>query len=356
MNIAVIAHLHYPIKQPYAGGLEAHTDLLIRQLIVLGHTVTLYAKSGSLTGSKVVPVFTGNSKGGKSKMLKLAYRYACNHIALHSFDLIFNNSLDGYPFIWHTANMPPMITIFHTPPFWELSDVLMNQEVQDNRRFIAVSELTARQWQPYCKDVINVVPNGIDMKTWKPYLGQPSPKSAVWVGRITPEKGTHIAIEAAQIARIPLTICGKVYDDDYFKRSVKPYIDQGLVKYSGHLNQQDINKLYGGASVALVTPVWEEPFGLVTVEALASGTPVAGLDHGATGSILGTQFGCLAKSDDPQDLAIAINQAILLNRSECADYAHTSYSIEAMVTKYLDLLPQPRYENEAAPLQWQTYP
>ncbi len=356
MNIAVIAHIHYKITQPYAGGLEAHTDLLVRHLTKLGHTVTVYAKAGSKTDAKVVPIFAGNAKSGQNRLLKAAYRYAGNHIARHTYDLIFNNSLDSYPFKWHTPDMPPMITVFHTPPFWELSDVLQEQETQDNRTFIAVSSLTASQWQPFIKQKVTVVPNGVDMDLWQPHLKKPRDTSAVWVGHITPEKGTDIAIKAAIIADISLVLCGKIYDKKYFKNTIKPLLKNPNIHYKGHLNQHDVNTLYGQASVALVTPVWDEPFGFCTVEALASGTPVAGLDHGATAEILDGTYGSLASSDSPEDLAKAIRAGLKLDRRKGAEYAHATFSVTAMVERYLDLIPQTGQKDKDVALVWQTYP
>lgn len=353
MKIAVISHVHYPIRQPYIGGLEAHTDLLVRQLTALGHTVTLYAKAGSKTNGKVIPIFRGNARFGKNRLLRLSYRYACRHIESHPYDLIINNSLDRYPLQWHTPVMPPMITIFHTPAFWEISDVLKTQTQQQNRTYIAVSELTASQWQSFVSDTINVVSNGIDTTLWQPSTKRPAEKMAFWFGRITPEKGLHIAIEAAQIANIPITVCGKIYDKKYYKETIKPLLSKGGVTYLGHINQQAVNRNLQRASVALVTPMWDEPFGLVAVEALASGVPVAALDYGATASILKDTYGVLSDSDDPKDLAKAITASTDIDRKACADYARATYSVETMVNNYLALLPPAAFSEE--PVKWQTY-
>lgn len=341
MNIAVIAHAHFPIKQPYAGGLEAHTDLLVNQLVAMGHAVTLYAKAGSETKARLVSIFDGDAEGGKSSALHKGYERACRDIDSQSYDLVFNNCLDGYPLAWHKADKPPMLTVFHTPPFWELSNILRMQKPQQNRRFIAVSALTASQWQEFCIAPIDVVPNGIDMSKWPSHTEPPKTESAVWSGRITPEKGTEIAIKAAALADVPLILCGPIYDEEYFEASVKPYIDNGSVTYVGPKSQAEVNRYYADASVALVTPMWDEPFGLVAVEALASGVPVAALNHGATADILRYEYGALAQSDSPEDLADAIKKALTIDRGVCARYAHTTYGAAAMVAHYLQLIPRP---------------
>jgi len=339
MKIAVIAHLHYAIKQPYAGGLEAHTDLLVRRLAAIGHDVTLYAKAGTKTTARIIPIFDGDAMGGQNKQIRSAYIEACDHIELQNYDLVFNNSLNSYPFEWHTLDMPPMLTVFHTPPLHELTNVIEVQPTQSNRIFIAVSEFTANQWQKYCASDINIVSNGIDMSNWRPYKAAPKTTSAIWVGRITPEKGLHVAIQAALLADVPLTICGNMYDRAYFADKIEPSIDGRSITYAGHLDQAAVNELYGKSSVALVTPLWDEPFGFVTVEALASGTPVAGLDNGATASIVRDRYGTIATSDSPEDLAAAIKRALKVDRNTCALYAHKNYSVEAMVSGYLGLMP-----------------
>jgi len=353
MKIAVIAHAHFAIKQPYAGGLEAHTDLLVKKLIAHGHDVTLYAKRGTVAPCDVVPIFNGNARGGKNPLLNVAYRVACRKIQFGQYDLVINNSLHPYPLSWHTETMPSMVTIFHTPPLPKMVRELEHGYDQPNRTYIAVSGLTASQWQPHCPATINIVCNGIDMDAWPAHVQATSEQQAIWTGRITPEKGTHVAIEAALKADIPLTIVGSIYDKKYFIKAIKPYIDKGQVEYAGHLDQPAINKLYAESTVALVTPLWDEPFGFVSVEAMASGTPVAALPNGALPSIITPQVGALAADESADALAVAIKQAMTLDRQACASYAAKNYSLDAMVNSYMRLIPD---EAPAVPLQWQTYP
>lgn len=353
MKIAVIAHAYFAVKQPYAGGLEAHTDQLVRQLLNDGHDVTLYAKTGTVADCPVVPMFRGNARRGKSKLYDLGYKFACRRIQLQNYELIINNSLHHYPIAWHSPAMPPMVTILHTPPLPNVITVLSNQLPQANRSYIAVSESTARQWRPYCSDAIAVVPNGIEMNNWRQFSAAPPTPMAVWTGRITPEKGTHVAVQAALKAGLPLTICGSIYDKKYFKTRIAPYIDNVRIKYVGHLDQKAINELYARSSVALVTPLWEEPFGLVAVEALACGVPVAALPNGALPTIINSKVGAIATSNTPEDLQTAIRKALRADRQACITYARTNYSISMMVDGYMNHLPMQQSAGEQ--LQWQTY-
>lgn len=178
-----------------------------------------------------------------------------------------------------------------------------------------------------------MIHNGVSLENWRyrPPRGQ---TGAVWSGRIVPEKGTHLAIESARLAGMSLTIAGPIQNREYFERC---FADAGPeVTYAGHLDSVALAELVGGAEVALVTPCWEEPFGLVAIEALACGTPVAAFARGALPEILDARTGALARSDDARDLAEKMLAARGLARRECRRRAATHFSIDAMTDRYLD--------------------
>jgi glycosyltransferase involved in cell wall biosynthesis len=352
MKIAVIAHAYYAIKEPYVGGLEAHTDQLVAELIRLGHDVTLFAKAGTQTAAQLVTIFRGNAWNGENPLYDHGYRRAMRSIADATYDVIINNGLNYIPLLLHTADMPPMITILHTPPFPKMTNVMQAQMNIENRCYIAVSDFTAQQWQPYCADRIQAIPNGMNLQTWHSNVGNATRKTAAWGGRITPEKGTHVAIQACIQAGIPLKIGGNIYDQNYFTKQVEPLLKNPLIEYVGHLDRAAINRLFAEASVVLVTPLWDEPFGLVAIEAWASGTPVAALPNGAVPSLVRNHVGSLASSDSANDLALAMQRALTANRSSCRLYAEENFSLTAMVRSYLALTPQ-IVNDESLSLVWQ---
>jgi glycosyltransferase involved in cell wall biosynthesis len=177
-----------------------------------------------------------------------------------------------------------------------------------------------------------VIPNGISLETWR-YRRRPRRGGAVWSGRIVPEKGLHLAVEAARGAGMPLTIAGPVQDREYFERCLEGAGSE--IEYVGHLESAALATLVGDAEVALVTPCWEEPFGLVAIEALACGTPVAAFARGALPEILDRRTGALARPGDAGDLARAIAVARALPRSACRRRAERRFSLEAMTDRYL---------------------
>ncbi len=109
-----------------------------------------------------------------------------------------------------------------------------------------------------------------------------------FLGRIAPIKGTHLAIEVAKKSGIPLKIAGEVQPifQDYFDREVKPHIDGKFIEYVGEADLENKNELLGN-SLAMLFPIqWNEPFGLVMIEAMACGTPVLALPGGAVEEVV----------------------------------------------------------------------
>ncbi len=148
-----------------------------------------------------------------------------------------------------------------------------------------------------------------------------------------PEKAPHLAIDAARRAGMPLLLAGPVLDAAYVDREVRPRLGDD-VRHVGHLDQQALCALVGSASVAVVTPDWEEPYGLVAAEAMACGTPVAALDRGAMREVVVEGGGVLADPRDPAALAAAMLAAARLDRDRVRRTAVERCSLERMVDAY----------------------
>ncbi len=344
MKIAILGHLHYPIRQPYAGGLEMHTHMLADELVARGHDVTLYAKGGTKCNAKVVPVLNRRYtfRSYSSKILRefqearvnISVNLAIDLIKVGQFDYVINNSLNVQPYT-RLTNMP-MLTILHTPATLERVNKVIerNWSAPEKHRYVSVSESNAVGWRKLLPSV-GVVPNGIRLNEWKT-LTQPEKNTAVWAGRITPEKGLHIAIKAAQTAGMKLKIAGPISNKKYFKKEIKPLLDDSIT-HVGHLNHAELAAFFASGEVAISSPLWEEPFGLSTVEALAAGTPVAALPHGAMRDIVISKVGSVSRTDDPTDLAEAIATARTKSRRDCQTYTER-YGIEPMVDAYEQIM------------------
>ncbi|MGB3770100.1 MAG: glycosyltransferase [Rhodococcus sp. (in: high G+C Gram-positive bacteria)] len=350
LRIALLGSSRFPIAQPFAGGLEAHVWHLAHALTERGHHVTLFGAEGTSTdvARDVIDVHTFRMSAhartehmGPSWVVHEHHAYLSVMLDLagplgDSFDVIHNHSLHYLPIAMSSMVSAPMLTTLHTPPLaWLESAAAV--PLNPSTGYAAVSEYTAHQWLPVAGPV-PVVPNGIALDRWPVGSGSSggSDDYVVWTGRIVPEKGVDLAIEAARRAGYHLRIAGPASDEDYFRTAVAPRLGDG-VTYEGHLMQKELADLVGGATVALVTPQWDEPYGLVVAEALACGTPVAAFERGGIPEILDESCGRMVPADDVDALAAAIGDAAVLSRSAARSRAESVCSDIRMVDSYLDL-------------------
>ncbi len=338
MRIALIAHLAFPISEPFHGGMESQTHLLARQLVQGGHQVTLFAAAGSdpalnCYSPQMPPTLEWTRREAA------AYAEILEVIRRGDFDVVHNNSLHPLPLLEaHTLGCP-VVTTFHSPPFPELLRGVQAARPRSANLFVAVSHFLAGAWAdhlPACR----VVHNSIAVERWVASEAAVA-ETAIWVGRICPEKGTAPAIRAARMAGFTLEVAGPVYDSVYFAEQVEPLLGADVC-YLGHLDHAGINARAAGAAVGLFTSTWEEPFGLVLPELLACGTPVAGFAGGATGEILDNSCGLLVPKGDEAALAAALHQAAALSRKACRRRAETAFSGERMAAEYVTLYREPR--------------
>jgi glycosyltransferase involved in cell wall biosynthesis len=245
------------------------------------------------------------------------------------FDIVHNNSLHHLPIAMSAMLDVPVLTTLHTPPTAWLESAICASAAPVE--CTAVSRFTAAAWR-HVVDA-TVVHNGVDLDRWQT---GPGGGSAVWTGRLVAEKAPHIAIEAARLAGIPLVLAGPAPDAAYFTREVEPRLG-GDVSYVGHLDHQHLAELLARSAVAVVTPAWEEPFGLVAIEAMACGTPVAALPRGALPEIIDPGTGALAVGDDPTELARAISLALTCDRRAVREHVVRSFSSARMVNGYESL-------------------
>ncbi len=342
LRIAIIASGRFPIAQPFAGGLEAHVWHLTRALAAAGDHVTLFAGAGSDVGTDAEvfstelfePSAAARADGSMPPMNVLADHHAYLSLMLElarrpdRFDVIHNHSLHHLPIAMAPAVRIPMVTTLHTPPTPWLESAMT---IAPLTRCIAVSEHTARSWAHVLGNV-PVVPNGVRLDRWP--VG-PGGGDLVWFGRLVPEKGAHVAIEAARRAGRRLRIAGPVSDPNYFAAMIAPELDDD-VRYVGHLEQSDLARLVGSSAATMVTPLWDEPYGLVVAESMCCGTPVVSFERGGIPEIVGNH-GVLVPRDDVTALAAGAVKAQRVDRGSVRAHARAHCSLETMVERYRNL-------------------
>lgn len=344
MRIGIIAHLKYPISKPFMGGLEAFTYDICQRLLARGHDVLLYACAGSDPILNVRPIlcekdyqpitssqFTSRQLSTEYIATHHAYVELMQDIDRDELDIIFNNSLNYVPIMMSALVNAPMITVLHTPPIFELKNAIRREQDYGRVKYVSVSKTNADNWKAYAP-VCDVIHNGIDLESWE-FYPENEGGYVMWFGRIHPDKGLHLAIEAAKLSGKKLKAAGAISDQHYYETEIIPRLDDSI-ELLGSCDHKKLNELIGNAEAALITPCWDEPFGLVVAESLACGTPVAGIAKGALPYLLNEHTGALCDGNNVHELADCIQAATKLNRAECRQRAEQLFDVEKMVDAY----------------------
>jgi glycosyltransferase involved in cell wall biosynthesis len=345
VKIALLAHLHHPIAEPFQGGIEMHTAIVADELVLRGHDVTLFAKAGSATRAKLAAMLPADFIFGQAKnargqdisneLVDGAAIEAIRLIKSGGFDLVFNNSLGPLPYTELTER--PMITVLHTPPTLERVNAVICQPdwaPGSQHGFVCVSEHTSESWRAMLPQV-ECIPNGIYLDQWRD-SNRAEPDLAVWSARITPEKGLHLAIEAARKAGMRLEFSGPVANRSYYETEVVPLLDKDII-HRGHLDHSQLAAQLSRGQVFVSSSLWAEPFGLALVEAMACGTPVAAFPNGAASEVVDPRGGAIATECSPVALAEAMLVARELDRGVVRASAHR-YDAKIMVDRYEEVM------------------
>jgi len=321
LRIAVLGHVRQPIAEPFAGGMEAHCWQLVSGLEARGHEVVLFASGDSDPRFTIDPVverhydeqYPWAEYRGSPELtahLDAAYLAACRRIAEGGFDVVHNNSLHRFPLERRWTEQTPTVTSLHVPPYDALHH-FVRVSPGPRHHLTVTSGPQASAWfgdRPPAS--VSVLHNGIDPALWG--FTPRGDGEAVWCGRITRTKGPHLAVRAARLAQVRLTLFGPIEDQAYWQSEIAPWLGPDIA-YGGHLPAEQLAPALGRASVSLFTPCWDEPFGLVAAEAMACGLPVAAFDRGAAREVIG-DAGAFAPADDPVALADAIVRAGRIDR------------------------------------------
>ncbi len=343
MRIGIIAHLKHPIAEPFAGGLEMFTHFLAASLRTRGNDVVLFASTHSDAAIGLEPICDETALlacGTDEAEDKAFFREHHAYLALmgilrrSNFDVIHNNSLHYLPVSMADTLPMPMLTTLHTPPFCWLESGVRNGG-ERNINYVPVSRSVRRAWS-HVTPTLDIVSNGIDLNRFSFRAAADCDPYLIWYGRIVPEKGLHLALDAARLAGMRLKFAGPILDSDYHAAEILPRLGPDT-EYLGHLGHAALAARIGAASAFLCTPCWEEPYGLVVAEALACGVPVAAFARGAIPEILDATCGVLARPDDVGSLAKAAIAASRLDRRACRARAERHCDAEVMLDRYEDL-------------------
>ncbi|SHG50587.1 Glycosyltransferase involved in cell wall bisynthesis [Salegentibacter echinorum] len=334
MKIGFICHDAFPIKEPFQGGLEMITALIVQELVERGHDVVSLCLQGSELPGKMVYYEKDLSSGSSNSELEniISVSKSLNEFLLRDFDVVQNHSMHFQAILMGNICPQPFVTTFHTPVFSFINVGLEAISKKINQTFIGVSDFTSKLYEKSLPEVTTIY-NGIDLSNWQ-YNFSNTKNYYSWSGRICKEKGLDKLLQLCVQEKINLKIAGPISEPSYFKEKIEPLLSLEIFEYVGHLKQKELNKLIGTSKAFIFSSVWDEPFGLVIAEALASGVPVIANNLGAAPEIINEKSGCLFNLDDPETFKHALKKVNSVNRRNCRKRAEEFCDHKIMVDKY----------------------
>ena len=231
---------------------------------------------------------------------------------------------------WARGDGVPMVTSQHVPPFGAMRAAVERARDAAGAVLTVTSARQLAAWGAAAGGNMRVVHNGVDTDRWGPAARRTD--RALWYGRITPNKGLVEAARAARDAGAPLDVAGIVEDEAYFREAMA-FARGADVRYHGQLQGDALRDLVAQARAVLVTPMWDEPFGLVAAEALACDVPVIGFDRGALAEVVG-EGGRLVPAGDVAALAATLACDPPIAPGTCRARAVERFSLDAMLAGY----------------------
>lgn len=319
------------------GGPEVVVRHLTDALLALGVSVTLFAPADWQTKAKLVPTLKQSLWNmpdfkKQTEVIRRNYLIASQVAVLNhqeKFDLIHLH-LDKYAYpIAATANRPCVLTL-HNP----IDPTEFRYFSQKGIYTVALTRAQRGNLR-----VSATIGNGIPVNKIKPSFGRG--RYLIFVGRLSARKGVDRAIRLARRAKEKLIIFGRIGNSperqEFYNRKIKPFIDQQQIIYRGETSNQGIMEAMRGAKALLFPIAPPEPFGLVTIEALACGTPVIGTRVAPLPEILANRRAAFLSNNDQQLVRAIKRTDQLFDRRECRRYAEKKFDSLVMARKYVKL-------------------
>ena len=320
-----------PIPPPLYGGIEVVVDRLAVGFQRAGHEVLLYT-----TGDSTCPVPKAwaleESEGQRIGMAVPELRHVMHaYEAIRDFDIVHDHTVFGPVYAEHVTTQPVLTTI-HGPFNAELTDIY--ERIAHRVPIIAISH--AQHAVVPNIPIGRVIHHGVDSSDFP--VGDGGGGYCLFLGRMSPDKGAHRAVIAAKTAGVPLMMIGKMreaWEFEYYEEYVKPELSDE-VQYLGEVPHEEKVALLAGARALLFPIRWNEPFGMVMIEAMACGTPVIAYPEGAAPEVVEHgRTGFLVNSEE--EMADAIGRVDDLDRANCRAAVEGYFSTDRMVAEHVAL-------------------
>jgi len=328
MRIAIVSTPFIRVPPLGYGGTELFCYELAEELDSRGHDVTVFTTGDSVLSCKRRALYHTPVWPPEAADEVNHGAWALAEIARGGFDIAHLNSALALPtarFVYvpivhtiHHRREPSLSRIFasHPDPFYvAISKRQLDLEVPLARSRVIYHGLSPRRYPPSLRE--------------EGYL--------VHIGRYAPEKGTHFAIDVARLSGLPIHLAGRTHPQDraYFTEFVEPRLSLPLVHEHGEADHRRKVELLSGARAIVLPLQWEEPFGLIAIEAMLTGTPVIGFARGSFPEIIDEGVtGFLVDDGDLEGLAHIARSLERFDRARCARRARDRFSIGVMTNAY----------------------
>lgn len=339
MRILLIADPRIPVPPLHYGGAERIVHLYASEFSRLGHAVHLIAGPGSQSYGGRLHLHREPSTSYLSRARRKIQFQFQSLWAANDCDVVYNHGRIDYLEALFKFKCP-ILNRFPNPLSQSQVD-FAEARIIENTCFHCMSENQINSLTIKTPTVI--IPNPIDCSSYSPGLHDDG--YLVFLGRLTRNKGVDIAIDVALQTGKRLVIAGNISNEDggkeFFRDHVEPFLDGDQIRWIGLVDDVQKQSLLSGAEALLFPIRWEEPFGIVMVEALACGCPVIAtrrastpevIDHGLTG------FLCEPKEPYPDAFVEAVKQLHQIDRAVCRLIAEQRFDVRIVTPRILDVL------------------
>jgi len=335
LRIAMLAPPWISVPAPGYGGVESVVSTLTEALVRLGHDVTLFCAPGSVSRATVVTLLEKSHPDEIERSL-----YEVDHVGQafdridlaagdDRFDVIHDHC--GFTGLAMAGRIDtPLVHTLHGP--FTADTAAFYARHGHKATLVGISRAQLASAPPGLGPIASI-PNPIDLRAWP--LQERKGDYLLWIGRMTEEKGPHRAIAAARAVDAPLVLAGVIQPGQqaFFDREVAPHIDGTRVRFVGEIGGPAKQSLFARARGLLMPIRWDEPFGMVMLEALACGTPVIAFPEGAVSEIvINGRTGFLV--DDERAMADAIGHLPRIAARDCRDWVRQHCDGEAVAAAY----------------------
>lgn len=329
LKIALVAPVWFEVPPGAYGGIEWVCAWLADGLIRKGHDVTLIGAGRNRTAARFLQTYPEppSERLGESIPEAIHAAAAADYLRSLQLDLVHDHTLCG-PLSARSRRTPTLVTA-HGPVSGELGDYYRHLGTSVSLVAISNSQRAEAPDLNWCATVHNALPvQDLPFREEKEDF-------LFFLGRMSPDKGAHLAIEAARSAGRHLIIAGKCnepFEKAYFEREIAPRLGPDI-EWIGQADSQTKLDLMSRAYCFLFPISWSEPFGLVMVEAMACGTPVVALRGGSVDEVVfhgETGFIC----DRPSELPAYIDKAGDISSAACRKHAMDNFDVSRMIDGY----------------------